>query len=232
MDRDFKTTFIPKKKLASSRDAARARQTSSLASLLAGLLFITAIVSIIGVYLYSMRIQSVVSSRIQSINRAEKAFEPAVILELKKLDIRLKAGTELLNKHVALSDFFDSLGESTLPSVTFSDFSYNYNANGGEVSMKGEARNYISIAQQSDLFEKNQYIKNAIFSNFSRTDLNLISFDLTFSLDPELTRFGRKIKNTQTEVDLGDKAFIKNKRQVNTASGKKVSFDNIVNPNE
>ncbi len=232
MDRDFKTTFIPKKKLTNTRNEEKSRRTSSLISLLAGLLFLTAIISIIGVYLYKMRIESVVSSRIESINRAEKAFEPAVILELKKLDIRLKAGTELLAKHVALSDFFDSFGESTLPSVTFSDFSYSYDSSGGEVSMKGEAQNYISIAQQSDLFEKNQYIKNPIFSNFAKTDLNLISFDLTFTLDPELTRYGRKIKNIQTKVKLNKDRIIENKRNRTVPAGTNVNFDNIVNPNQ
>jgi len=231
MDKEFKTTFIPKNNLSTAREKEIIPQkANSLIVLLAGLLFVTAIVSVIGVYLYKLNVTRVVRSQTESINRAEKAFEPAVILELKKLDIRLRAATELLDNHIALSDFFASLGESTLPEVSFNDFSFAYNAEAPEISMVGEAKGFIPIAQQSDLFEKNQYIQNPIFSDFQLADSNIVSFNLTFTLNSELLYYGRTIKNNQNNSFVEDnEVVIQNQDEDTLPAGKSVEFGNITN---
>ncbi len=230
MNNEFKTTFIPKKKLAVARDEKNVKITkkNSLMGLLAGLLFVTALVSVIGVYLYKASIASGLKNKIESINRAEKAFEPTVILALKKLDIRLRAATDLLDKHVAISDFFDSFGESTLPSVSFSNFSFVYNEEAPEVSMVGEAKSYLAIAQQSDLFEKNQYIQNHIFSDFQLTETGRVSFSLSFTLNPELIRYGRKIQNTQIDTQVDESMIIEN-QNTTLPAGQDVDFTNSLN---
>jgi hypothetical protein len=230
MNNEFKTTFIPKKKLASVRDEKNVKITkkNSFMVLIAGLLFITAIVSIVGVYLYKINISSSLKNKIESINRAEKAFEPTVILKLKKLDIRLRAATDLLDKHVALSDFFNSFGESTLPSVSFSNFSFLFNEDAPEVSMVGEAKSYLAIAQQSDLFEKNQYIQNHIFSDFQLTETGRVSFSLTFTLNPEFIKYGRKIRNAQIDSKVDESMIIEN-QDTTLPAGKNVDFTNQLN---
>lgn len=199
MDKEFKTTFIPKKNLAGAKkpESSRAKAQKSILGLISLLLFITSIVSVAGVFLYKIRIASLLNSRIESINRAEKAFEPEKILALKKLDLRLQAGTELLNNHIAISDFLKSLAESTLPDVSFADFSFGYSPDGSEVSMSGEARGYLQIAQQSDVFEDNIYIQNHIFSDFSLTDTGRITFSLRFTINPDLMSYGRLIEANQ-----------------------------------
>ncbi|MCA9352571.1 hypothetical protein KC901_00100 [Patescibacteria group bacterium] len=210
MDKEFKTTFIPKKNPigAKAPESKTVKARRSLFGILALLLFVTAVVSTIGVYLYKARLVSVINSRIDSINRAEKAFEPSVILDLKKLDIRLRAGTELLNQHVAVSDFLDSLGESTLPDISFREFSFSYAPDGSAVSMTGEAKGYLQIAQQSDIFESNNYIQNHIFSDFALTDTGRITFSLQFTLNPELLQFGRTVKNTESDTTVPEGVII------------------------
>ena len=210
MDKEFKTTFIPKKNLSGVKpqESRASKKRRSLFGVLAFLLFVTALVSTVGVYLYKVRLAAVINSRIDSINRAEKAFEPSVILDLKKLDIRLRAGTELLGQHIAISDFLESLGESTLPEVSFDSFSYSYNEEGSEVSMTGQARGYLQIAQQSDIFEENDYIQNHIFSDFALTDTNRVTFSLEFTLNHELITFGRTVVNDQGEGETPDGVII------------------------
>lgn len=204
MDREFKTTFIPKKNLSNTPkvETQQTRARKSFFGLIATLLFISALVSTAGVYLYKARLATVLNSRIDSINRAEKAFEPSAILELKKLDIRLSAGTELLRNHVAISDFLQSLAESTLPDVRFTDMSFKYDAAGSVVTMTGESRGYLQIAQQSDVFATNRYIRNHIFSNFALTDTGRITFSLDYTLDPTLLVFGRTVENTQLDPEF------------------------------
>jgi hypothetical protein len=227
MDREFKTTFIPKKKLTENREKEGVTRTKSsgLLSLLAGLLFITALVSVAGVYLYKMNKISEYESNMKSIKSAEKSFEPGLILSLKKLDIRLNAATELLSKHIALSDFFQSLGETTLPSIAFNDFSFSYDGLENEVKISGESKGYLPIAQQSDLFESNKYIKNHIFSDFSLTDTGNVAFTLSFTLDPELILYGWKIKNIQVDTDIKDGVVIHNEDNT-LPGGENVNFNN------
>ncbi len=226
MDKEFKTTFIPKKRLTTDRSKSlvKTKKKSGLLSLVAGLLFITSLVSVIGVYLYKISLDANIKSRVNSINLAEKAFEPTVILSLKKLDIRLNAATELLNKHIALSDFLNSLGEATLPGISFNDFEFTFNENASEVSVNGEARSYLAIAQQSDLFEKNKYIKNPIFSDFQLTDIDTVTFSLTFTLDPDLLLYGRKIKNTKLDTKIDDGVVIQNQDHL-LPEGENINFN-------
>lgn len=229
MDKEFKTTFIPKKNLANVKkvESKAAKSRRSLLGILALLLFITAVISTVGVFIYKIQLAAVVNSRIDSINRAEKAFEPAVILDLKKLDIRLRAGTELLDNHVAISDFLVSLGESTLPEVAFTDFSFTYGEESSSVSMGGEAQGYLQIAQQSDIFEDNDYIQNPIFSNFTLTDTGRVTFGLEYTLNPELILFGRTIINNQLETTIPEGAIIESSTG-SLPSGIDVNFDGII----
>ena len=233
MNNEFKTTFIPKRKLTQSKEVKGTTHSSggnSFIMLIAILLFVTAVISSAGVYFYKMRISSAIKERLTSIQRAEKAFEPNVILDLKKLDIRLDSGSKLLRNHVALSDFFESLGESTLPSVSFTDFTFS-SKDGAHVEMSGEATGYLPIAQQSDLFEKNQYIQNPIFSDFElNEETGNVNFSLTFDLNPELIRYGRVIKNKELDTAhiQEQNAFIREKRNT-IQSGKNVDFNSLNN---
>ncbi len=209
MDKEFKTTFIPKRELSTGNapvQSATSRKAQSAVNLLAILLLVTAIISVAGVYLYKLRLATMVNAKIESINLAEKAFEPSVILDLKKLDIRLRAATELLDKHVAVVDFFESFGETTLPDIQYSGISINFAEEFPTVSTTGEARSYLVIAQQSDLFEENRFVQNAIFSNFTRTESGRITFGLTFSINPELLIYGRTLKNVDPEEITTDEA--------------------------
>lgn len=231
MDKEFKTTFIPKKNLSGVKapESKRSKATRSLMGVIALLLFVTAVVSTAGVYLYKIRLAAVVNSRIDSINRAEKAFEPAIILELKKIDIRLQAGTELLNNHLAISDFLESLAESTLPDVSFSDFGVTLGPDGAEVSMSGEARGYLQIAQQSDVFEDNQYIQNHIFSDFTKSEIGRIGFSLQFSINPELIKFGRTVVNDEPNINTGNGIIIPDANSNQLESGTDINFNNGFN---
>lgn len=233
MDKEFKTTFIPKKNLAKvnkAPESKQARARRSLIGMIALLLFVTALVSTVGVYLYKIRLAATLNTRIDSINRAEKAFEPSVILDLKKLDIRLRAGTELLSNHVAISDFLESLAESTLPDVSFSGLTFEFSPEGSNITMNGEARGYLQIAQQSDIFESNQYIQNHIFSDFALTDTGRITFSLNFTINPDLMVFGRNIKNNEVDTTIPEGVIIENQNTTQIPQGVDVNFDNLINP--
>lgn len=228
MDKEFKTTFIPKKNLIQARSAnsvVKNPRTRSILGIASFIIFLSALVLTLGVFIYRKRVEAVINSRIESINLAEKAFEPSVILELRKLDIRLRAATELLNQHTAFSDFFLSFGESTLPDVAFNDFFLEEEGGIYTVTMTGEARGYLPIAQQSNLFEQNRYIENPIFSEFALNETGHVSFDLSFTLNNDLITFGRNAEvagQTADEAEL-DAAIIETAPDI-LAPGTPVDF--------
>ncbi len=226
MDRGFKTTFIPKRKVThveGEKKGVRKSSGNNLLFVLSLLLFFSALVSSVGVFLYHEQLLSAKKSKIVSIQRAEKAFEPEAILSLKRMDVRLRAGTEILKNHVAFSDFFHSLGESTLPDIAFQNFSLA-SKDGVIVHMEGEANGYLPIAQQSQLFEKNRYIQNPIFSDFElNEETGNIYFNVEFTLNPDLIRYGRTVKNITTDFSLQkEKIFLEEKEKTR---GKDINFN-------
>lgn len=196
MDKEFKTTFIPKKTAAQSdtksgiKDPIKRPKTRSLVGLIAVLLFVTAAVSAVGVFLLKSQVQTRINQNIRTINEKDQEFDPEAILELRKLDIRLGAANELLDNHVVVSEFLRELGTVTLPEVAFDGFGLSEASNIMEVGMTGVARRFENIAQQSDIFDANPYIENHIFSGFTLTEDGSVSFNLVFTLDPELVKFG------------------------------------------
>ena len=210
MDKEFKTTFIPKKNLSSvpKTESVKSKSRRSLFSLLSILLFIVAIISTAVVYVYKFSVAESIKADIEDINSVEREFEPQAILKLKELDIRLQAGTELLERHIAVSGFLESFAASTLPDVSFNDLSFEYDPEGSTVSLSGEARGYLQIAQQSDIYEDNRYIQNHIFQDFAKTDIGRISFSLDFTVNPELLVFGQSNDRDESDIIVPDSAII------------------------
>jgi hypothetical protein len=104
-------------------------------------------------------------------------FQPKLIADLTKMDARLKAAREILQKHVALTAFFDNLETVTLPSIRFSSFDYKLNGDVVEIDMKGDAESFSSIALQSQEFaQEGNIIKQPSFSNLTLDDDGHVTF--------------------------------------------------------
>jgi len=120
------------------------------------------------------------------LTRAEAAFEPSLISDLESVDRRINDAKDILQNHVATSPIFTALQTMTLQSIRFTKFSYTYNPDTQkiDVKMSGQAKSYNAIAAQSDVFGKNKYINNPVFSNLNLDSKGNVSFDLFFSVDP------------------------------------------------
>lgn len=190
MDKEFQTSFVPKKpiieKAASSHSGGG---FSGAMNLIALVIFIASILAAGATYFYRSSLTSRVEEYKVSLERARGAFEPALITELQVLDKRMRAASEILDNHVAVSPIFSLIGEITLPTVRYSDFSYEFNEENKtlvDVTMTGEAKGYNYIALQADLFGDNKFIKNPIFSDFTLDQTGNVDFSLTFSVDKAL----------------------------------------------
>ena len=190
MDKDFQTSFIPKKTVIEKPKKIH-NGGGGVVNLIAFIVFLAALLSAGGAYLYRSSIQSDIKTYKASLQKAKNAFEPSLITELQILDKRLIAATSILDKHIAVSPIFVLLEENTLPTVQYSDFTYEIDEKTKlvNVKIKGEAKGYNYIALQADLFAKNKFIKNPIFSEFVLDQLGNVDFNLSFSVDKSLVSY-------------------------------------------
>jgi len=157
--------------------------------LLSLILFIASAVLAVGVFLYVQYMQASSASKLEQLNRAKAAFEPALIAELTRLDDRMRAADEVLGKHVAPSSLFHLLEQLTLQTVAFSTLDLAaQNSTEITLTMQGAAQSMNSIALQADLLSKSGVITNPIFSNINRV-LGGVRFDFTSKLNAESLRY-------------------------------------------
>jgi len=190
---ELETTFIPKKPEVIAPAAAAPRRPASLVNFVATVIFIASLVAATGVYFYKVTLERQVALMGKQLEIARGAFEPALIAEMKRLDKRLQAASEVLKNHVGLSPLFSELEQNTLKQVQFTEFNYNLKDNKIQVKMTGKARDYRTIALESDLLATNKYFKNILFSNMTLDEAGRVNFELNFNIDPAFLQIAGKL---------------------------------------
>ncbi len=194
MEQNFQTSFIPKKPIVDERSVAP--RPVSLWTIVALLVLFTVLLATGGLYFYKGITAKSISKMESDLNLAKNRFEPAKIAELQVLDKRLRAGSEILANHVAISPIFKLLEKITMKSVRFTKFNYGLEASKNspkisliKIKMSGVASGYRAIALQSDLFAKNKNLIDPVFSNLTLDENANVLFDLDFSVDPSFINY-------------------------------------------
>ncbi len=186
------TSFIPKKPLENKVEPSK--KPASIFLLISAIIFVITLVATGSVYFYRSLLVKRIDNMSVSLEKAKAAFEPALILELKRLNSRIDASSSITAKHMAPSEVFALLEELTLKSVRFKKFGYSTASEKITVNMSGEAKNYSSIALQSSVLGKSPYVKNPIFSNLNLDSKGNVNFDLTADVDPSLVSYSSSIQ--------------------------------------
>ena len=194
MDQNFQTSFIPKKPII---------KESAISSRPVGILFIaslfilfTVLLATGGLYFYKGVVKKSIADKEKTLNLAKERFEPSKITELQVLDKRLRASSEILEKHIAITPVFEALEQLTMKTVRFTKFSYELSEDNAAINVKmsGQAIGYRSVALQSDLFAKNKNLIDPIFSNLTLDNSGNVLFDLEFSVDPSFVNYKRTLQ--------------------------------------
>lgn len=191
----FSQSFIPKESLAGGMNF-RVGQGLGIFTLMAIIIFLISIGAFGVAYLYKQSIAKEISKLDTDLARTQEIFQPTTIAEFKKLSSRLSVADKLLNNHTAFSRVFDVLGKATLQSVYFNSFSLTSADQGFALTLKGVAKNFSSVALQSDIFGKNQAIKNPIFSNLNLDQKGSVVFDITALIDSALLSYKNNLTPT------------------------------------
>lgn len=153
-----------------------------------------------GVFLWKGSLARTIDSQKESLARNRDAFEPASIVMLQRLSRRLELSKTILANHLAPSQLFAVLEESTLQNVRFSsmDFTLDQTKGVGTLTMKGQARSYGAVARQSDVFAKASGIKNPVFSELNLDQRGNVVFTFTSAVDPSSLRYSALLNSRVT----------------------------------
>lgn len=197
MEPKFQTSFIPKKSLSSAGTIKRAAKRVDILFLVSMIAFLAAIALSGGVFIYGKFVDSNITKKTALLEEAKASFNPELISELSRLSRKMTAAEELLANHVSAASIFRAVSETTLKSIQFEDFTYEYEADKVTVSMRGKANGFGSIALQSDLFGKNKIIRKPVFSNLNLDNAGKVNFLFTAEIDPASILY----KNTLTTTN-------------------------------
>jgi|GEM_PF-339799 len=190
MDTRFQTSFIPKKPIVGSDTVYSSARVSAF-FVVALILFLTSVASAAGVYVYEKTLEKSNLANDQKLGEREKRFEPATLNEIQVKNTQISAAKDILSKHIVISEFLKNLSTLTLQTIRFKTFDYKYvSPEKITISMKGEGRDFRSVALQSDIFaKKNTIFRNPIVSNLAVNTDGTIDFDFTASLTADVVSY-------------------------------------------
>jgi len=203
MEQNFQTSFIPKKPMIEERTVAS--RPISFLTVVSVVIFFTVIIATGALYFYDRILVKNIIKMENDLNLAKNRFEPSKIIQLQVLDKRLRASSEILSKHIAISPIFEALQSITLKTVSYTKFSYDFDDSKNakiKVKMNGVAVGYRSVAFQSDLFAKNKYLIDPVFSNLLLDDKGNVLFDLEFSVDPTFVDYKKMLETTNEDTNM------------------------------
>ncbi|MEX0652412.1 MAG: hypothetical protein WD153_03060 [Candidatus Paceibacterota bacterium] len=196
MEPKFRTSFIPKKTLATAANIQKKSGGGPLGliTLITLIIALGAIVLSVGAFLYEQIINVNITRKTETLERTRAAFEPALIQELVRIDSRTEAAEKILGNHITPSVLFETLEDLTLKSVQFQSFSMTRVSNDKiSISMKGVARDFRGVALQADIFGSSKVIKDPIFSNLNLSQNGEAVFTVSAFVDTSLINFANRL---------------------------------------
>lgn len=192
MELNSQTSFIPKKPLT---DVKIHGNGMGFFSLIAFVIFLGSLFFAGGVYVYKIAIEKDIQAQKKNLEQTNSTLDKSFINTIVRFNSRIETSKVLLKKHVALTSIFDFLEQNTVSSITFKNFSFKPNTDGSlYIEMAGSARDYDSIAQQSDEFGRSGLLKDVIFSDLNPSLEGDIQFIFKAKLDPKLISFEESLR--------------------------------------
>lgn len=192
MEPTLQTTFIPKRPVASIVAEKKSNGAMTFFGVIATLVFLAAGISYGILFFYKKQLSTSIESSQASLTRQSETFDSNIVLELDDVNRRLESAEKLLTAHTIVTPLFKSLEELTLKTIRFTNFALQMPTRDRPttlVKMSGSAQGYDAIALQSDMFSRNRFLKDPIFSNLVPDQKGNVSFDLTFFVDPSFVLY-------------------------------------------
>ncbi len=144
-----------------------------------------AVLLAVAIFAYAHFLKSGSEQKALDLEAAQAGVSEETVDGFIRLRDRLTSSSMVLNQHVMLTQFFDSLEELTLQGVRFTSLEIVVSDDhGAEVAMTGVAKNFNALAGQSAAFAAERRIKQAIFADITADRNGVVTFGVTAKLDP------------------------------------------------
>ncbi|MDR3571431.1 MAG: hypothetical protein P4L81_04525 [Candidatus Pacebacteria bacterium] len=204
MDTPTQPTFIPHEAVSAAPSRRGGGGLAELALLVSIILFIISAALGVGVFLYTQYLQSSNQSKLSQINAAQQAFDPTFVQQMTRLDTRMNTAQSLITAHLAPTQIFAVLEQSTVQDIAFTSFTFSA-ANPQQLSltMSGVAGSVNSVALQAQVFSQSGVITNPIFSNIDAQP-DGVHFNFTGLINPSALSYesfvsGASSQSAQTQ---------------------------------
>ncbi len=195
METKFQTSFIPKRPLipTSGLNPAAPKRSFSYFMAIAVLLFIISIGAAGGSYFWKSYLETAQIGYKTQLAQREKQFNPNLIEDLKRQNVKIDTGKQLLANHIAVSHIFDIIGRLTIEDVRFMSMEMTTGATKNEgikIALKGYGTTLSAVAFQSDVLGQleryglRKVVKNPILSDPALDTNGLVAFGMTATVDP------------------------------------------------
>lgn len=143
------------------------------------------------VFGYGKYLESVIDVKTAALEEARAAIDQSQVEELIRLKDRFVYGRNLLENHITSSSFFALLEEITLENVKYDDMELTVaDDRSTSVTLSGFARNFNTLAAQSNEIAAERNFRRAIFSDISLNENGTVGFTLTAHVNADLMRMG------------------------------------------
>ncbi len=194
MDTQIQPSFIPKKPLNTPTMRKGGTAMGMFVFLICMLVFIAAIVSAGGAFVYQGFLKSSITQKTDTLQKAEAAFDPSAIQDLVRLDSRINNAEALLQKHISSLAIFNFLAGQTLQNVQFTTFTYELQTNNSAlVTLGGIADGFSTVALQSDQLGASKILKDVVFSGIVVNPTGKVSFNVKASIDSSLINYAKSL---------------------------------------
>ena len=202
------TSFIPKKPIDTSDIIVTTHRSSGgLVGFLCFFMILISVLSYGGAYMYKKGLDAQKVAIDQQLAKSRDNIGTDFVTDMKRLSARIAGVKTLLGTHVVVTPLFQTLQDTTLRNVVYTNFSYAVATDDTTkkstvtVTLNGIAKSYETIALQSDAFTKSTIIKNPIFSDLKVDNkTNKVGFKLVFTADPKDLSYENFLQNTPNQI--------------------------------
>ena len=195
MEPKFKTSFIPKKPVATSvKGSPGVGKGLNFMALLSTVIFLAAALFAGGMFMYKLTLEQRIDSQHETLEKVKETFEPNFIAQASRLNSRIVASGRILENHLSPSSAFELLEEFTLQTVAFKTFEFTDNVDGNVIVRgSGEGDSFRSVVLQSDEFGNSGYMRDVLFSNLEPNQRGNVDFSFEATLDPQLVLYRKSL---------------------------------------
>ena len=185
MDTKFQTSFIPKKPITVQEVGVRG--SLSIFVLISVILFLISAGGAVGVILWKQQLLVEQETLKTNLEERKKQFDFELIDKLKRKNTKIDIAKKLLDSHMSSLDIFSIIENITVINVRYKNFTFTAPETAKEnamIKMSGEAKDYPTIAYQSDVLAKYPYIKNGLLSGVTLQKNGFVSFEFSGEISP------------------------------------------------